>query len=365
MSKAKLAILIVGAGAIGRGFIAPYYSKKYDIYFADCDKGVIEKFSTQNSSYVTAFSVSNGYKLLSVSYQACFDINNLTALPQNISYAFFAVGIKHLGVAAKKIADLCHKNQFQAVYSVENDSDSKLVLDSCFDGICPAFFGVPDVITSSDAPQHLKIKHPLCLVSEQGELYLEGDLLESDASQQPEGYVHMHWLCKKYLHNTPHAALAYLGAQKGYQYIHQSAQDPKIAAITQNIMSQVLTVLSKEFHFDNDFMQAYLDKEWKRFTDNKLYDPILRVGRNPLIKLSSNERIVYVLSLLEKHGLPTQELVKVIAVALTYPHDSELMHIRDQLDLSELITQVTGINSTSQLGKQIIKAFNNELVAVV
>jgi len=365
MSKAKPAILIVGAGAIGRGFIAPYYAKQYDIYFADSDKGLIEKFSTQNSSYVTAFSVSNGYKLTSVNYQACFDINNLTTLPQNISYVIFAVGIKHLGVAANKIANICDKNQLQAVYSVENDSESTLVLDSYFDGICPAFFGVPDVITSSDAPQHLKVKYPLCLVSEQGELYLEGNMLESDASQQPKSYVQMHWICKKYLHNTPHAALAYLGAQKGYQYIHQSAQNPKIAVITQNIMNQVLAVLSKEFHFDNAFMQAYIDKEWKRFTDNKLYDPILRVGRNPLIKLSSNERIVHVLSLLEKHGLPTQDVIKVIGVALTYPHDSELMQIRNKLDLSELITQVTGINSTSLLSKQIIKAFKDVLVEVV
>jgi hypothetical protein len=91
----------------------------------------------------------------------------------------------------------------------------------------------------------------------------------------------------------------------------------------------------------------------------------VRVGRNPLIKLSSNERIVYVLSLLEKYDLPTQDIIKVIGVALNYPHDSELILIRNKLDLSELITQVTGINSTTQLSKKIMKFFEHGIVKVI
>ena len=72
----KKKILIFGAGAIGRGFLAPkFYSKNYSISFVDTNKILIEKLR-KKKQYIAAFTNGKEYKIKEVIVEDIFDIND-------------------------------------------------------------------------------------------------------------------------------------------------------------------------------------------------------------------------------------------------------------------------------------------------
>ena len=65
-------ILIYGAGAIGRGFLAPVFSNLgYEIFFVDNNKKVVNDLKSR-SSYKTAFSKHDSYDVVEVNYSGAF-----------------------------------------------------------------------------------------------------------------------------------------------------------------------------------------------------------------------------------------------------------------------------------------------------
>ena len=64
MENTNKKILIYGAGAIGRGFLAPIFNNLgYEIFFVDKNKEIINEMKSRNF-YKTAFSENNKYKIV-------------------------------------------------------------------------------------------------------------------------------------------------------------------------------------------------------------------------------------------------------------------------------------------------------------
>ncbi|OUR79031.1 hypothetical protein A9Q83_05460 [Alphaproteobacteria bacterium 46_93_T64] len=352
-------VLIVGAGAIGRGFLAPLLVKRgFKIHFADQATALIQKFQQRpENTYESAIALIDGYVLQQVPYERCYAMEEVEEILPKINYIIFCVGIRELESAASVIWSKLHKkNSLKAIYSVENDYNSVKILKDAFSKFDSIFFGVPDVITSSAAPAELQQIDPLCVVSEIGELFLEGPYLKTAEETFSDTYVRTHWICKKYLHNTPHAAIAYLGAEKGHEYIHQACNDPDIEGVVTRLMDSISYLLHGEYALDQEFLSAYRVKELKRFKNSRLYDPISRVGRNPEIKLQAGERIVHLANLQTLYKQPTQDISRVIAAALNYA-DCDLFNAKKQdLSRAELLEDVCGISSDTLLGQQILES---------
>ncbi len=63
MKKIKYKVLIFGAGAIGRGFLAPkFYSKNYSISFVDSNLDLVRKLK-KRKKYIAAFTNGKNYKI--------------------------------------------------------------------------------------------------------------------------------------------------------------------------------------------------------------------------------------------------------------------------------------------------------------
>ena len=336
-------ILIFGAGAIGRGFLAPkFYDKNYSISFVDNNEDLIKKLK-KRKKYIAAFTDGNNYKINEVHIKDIFNINQKFDIDK-YDLVFTCVGPKQCYEIIEKFKGA--KN----IISCENDYNTKKIIKE-ITGIKNVFFAIPDVITSNTAPDNLKKIDDLCTVSERGILVVEDNKLDFSnvAKKLNNKDLNMHWDCKLFIHNAPHAMLAYLGARKKYKFIHQAMNDKQIRKIITKSMDEISFVLIKTRLVNPKFVKYYKDKEIKRFENKILFDPIKRVAREPMRKLASDNRIILSLrlSFLAKQ-FPLYTLIGLKA-ALNYydKNDSEsvyLNNLKKSLTEPEILKEVSGIH---------------------
>lgn len=123
--------------------------------------------------------------------------------------------------------------------------------------------------------------------------------------------------------NTGHAVTSYYGKSKGYQFVKESIEDADVKAFVKSVMQESGAVLIKRYGFDPQAHAAYIEKILKRFTNPYLVDDVDRVGREPLRKLSYNDRLIKPLRGTLEYGLPNDNLVRAIATALKYRNEND------------------------------------------
>ncbi|WP_439239991.1 mannitol-1-phosphate 5-dehydrogenase [Lonepinella sp. BR2474] len=123
--------------------------------------------------------------------------------------------------------------------------------------------------------------------------------------------------------NTGHAVTSYYGKAKGYQFVKESIEDNEVKAFVKAVMQESGAVLIKRYGFAPQAHAAYIEKILKRFANPYLVDDVDRVGRQPLRKLSYNDRLIKPLRGTIEYGLPNKNLINAIAYALTYRNQDD------------------------------------------
>ena len=248
----------------------------------------------------------------------------------------------------------------KAVIACENDSSTSIKLRE-LSGNQNIYFGIPDVITSNTASGKLKEIDPLMTVTEQGVLILEkGNYkLPNEISQVNEDELKTHWICKLFIHNAPHAVVAYLGWLKGYTYIHEAMADPLIDEVVTGSICEITEGVIAANYAPEDFANIYKEKELKRFKNKFLYDPILRVAREPIRKLGKDNRIILGMRIALYNGVLPKYTAIGAKAALVYnnPKDKEAVHLqrlRKSLGDPEVLRRFAGIELFDPLGQFII-----------
>jgi mannitol-1-phosphate 5-dehydrogenase len=307
----KKQILIYGAGAIGRGFLAPiFYNLGYKIFFVDKNPLLVNELK-KRKEYQTAFVKNNTYHLKKVKYSDAFFLGEETSLISKVDFVFSCVGPRNIDEIAHKL-----KNA-KTVISFENESESVDTLKKLSKNT-HCYFGIPDVITSNSCCSELKEIDPLCLISESGNIAIEQGNFEfpNEISLYPKKDLEMYWNCKFYLHNTPHATAAFLGKLFDCEYLHQAMKIPEIEEVVKSVMESIKNAMKIKGLAGNDFIDFYAEKELKRFKDKLLFDPISRVGRDPLRKLKENDRLIKGARFVEETGQDLQGICLAIKAAL-------------------------------------------------
>lgn len=355
-------ILIFGAGAIGRGFLAyKFSSDRYELSFVDKSKKLIESLKKRNYFY-SACIKKNRYKFKKIFFKKAFHIDEKIDI-KNYDYVFCCVGPNQSYEIASKFKQaknlISCENDIHTVEGIKNLSRNKNV-----------YFGIPDVITSNTAsPKLLKEDH-LTIISEDGELILENinrfkKLLE--VKKVSKSLFMMHWYAKFFIHNAPHALLAYLGWMKKYKFIHEAMGDKQISRVVKNSMKEITDALIVSKLLEKKFAISYMKKEINRFSNKLLFDPISRVAREPIRKLSPNNRIILSLRL----GLFNSKLPKYTAMgvkaALQYydKNDSQSKYIRSlksSMNENEILNKISGIQLDDPLNSFCI---NQNLKSII
>lgn len=166
--------------------------------------------------------------------------------------------------------------------------------------------------------------------------------------------------------NTGHAITAYLGAQKNKETIYEAINDSEIKNIVLGAMRESGEVLIKRHGFRSEEHKAYIQKILNRFFNPYLKDSVFRVGREPMRKLSYNDRLIKpILGTLE-YNLRHDNLLKGVISAFKFysPDDKESVELKRMLKnekLEKVILKITELDINKEKEKELYNEIYNEL----
>ena len=350
----KKKILIFGAGAIGRGYLAPlmYDNNFRNISFVDKDKNLVKSLR-KKKFYIAAITKNKSYKYFKIPIKEIFHISDKIDI-KKYEIVFSCVGPKN----CYKLSDFFKKaktvisceNDYTTVENLKRKTNNKNI-----------YFGIPDVIASNSPPNFLKKIDNFLTISEQGELILEkGNYkIPLRIKQVNKKNLDMHWRCKLFIHNAAHAITAYLGNLSKCKYIHDAMSLKKISKIVHRSINEIAEGVINAKYATKNFANYYKKKELKRFKNVLLFDAISRVARDPIRKLSKDNRIVLSLKIcLFNKRLPHNIAIGTKA-ALYYQNfdDKEskfLTLYRKKYGASEALEKICGIEKLDPLNSFIL-----------
>ena len=117
-------------------------------------------------------------------------------------------------------------------------------------------------------------------------------------------------------HNMAHALVAYTGAARGHEFIHDAVDDPLVAPLVDDALRAVGQALyARERLWDEQPLDDYVRTLLTRYRNPALGDTIARVGREPLRKLEVNDRLVGPINYIGRYGRHDPHPILVGAVA--------------------------------------------------
>jgi mannitol-1-phosphate 5-dehydrogenase len=163
--------------------------------------------------------------------------------------------------------------------------------------------------------------------------------------------------------NTGHCTAAYHGYLEGYATIQEAMRDDGIKEELSQVLRETGSLLTSKYHWDKKKHDKYIQKMMMRFTNPRLTDNVIRVGRSPLRKLSLNDRLVRPALQAHMLGIPIPHLTSAIAAALLfdYEKDEEAVMLQAALRCSgihEVVTSHMGIPHKHAIHQEIVDSYS-------
>ena len=351
--------LIVGAGAIGRGYL-PWELSSFALTFLDSSDRLVSSLGA--GGYSSFMAKSDGLEALVVD-RAVFTANVSDLDLGGFDVAFVCVGPRNLSRLSPALGRLTCP-----VFSLENDSATVDELKRIL-GKEDIYFGVPDVITSSTASPESLSRDPNALHTEQGVLYLEDGPAVSPSLKAVLPNVHWcdkarmvrEWDAKLFIHNTPHCIAAFFGHLHGCTYVHEALAIESVEMCLDGVIDEVLQTLKITTGHDHSFLEWYAAKELSRFRNTLLYDPVSRVAREPLRKMAPDGRLLGILRMALGAGIWPESLAAGFVAGLQYsaPHDQDarIMSCVEHSGVEAFLRFVLKVDPRSVEGQLIARAY--------
>ena len=334
--------IMYGAGNIGRGFIGKVFADSgYEVCFLDIMQEIIDEMNARGEYHVRIVSnageedtvVKPVRAVNSLAEQAIDEIVNCdimaTAVGVNVLPKIAPVIAK--GVAArmertgKPLDVILCENQLGADELMrgwinERLTDEQRAWADENLGLVEASIGrmVPPLTSEMRAQDRLLIcVEPYC------ELPVDKDAFKGEIPNLkgliPYSPFEFYIKRKLFLHNGGHALCAYLGDEKGYEYIWQAIADPEIyEAAKASMMTSARALVKKFGEGVRENVESNVIDLLFRFQNRALRDTVARVGADPVRKLRRNDRIVGAALFALEQGVDPSPIVKGIAAALKF-----------------------------------------------
>ena len=377
--------VMYGAGNIGRGFIGKVFSESgYEVCFLDISQPLIDEINRRGEYNVRIVSgdttvdetIVNVRAVNGATEQAVEEIVTCDAMAT-------AVGVNALPKLAPVIAKaviasmerglkpldiiLC-ENQLECdvlmrgwIYEHLTDEQCRWADDNL--GLVEASIGrmVPSL------PPELRAIDPLLIcVEPYADLPVDkhgfkGEIppLKGLIPYAPFSYCIRR---KLFIHNGGHAACAYLGWLKGYQYIWQAIADPDVYAATRAYMLACAQALVAEFGESHRAdVEGNVEDLLSRFGNKALGDTIARVGGDPVRKLRRNDRIIGAALYCMEQGVDPSPVVRIVEAALGFNPEGDPTAAKVQDALREggaerVMTEYMGLTPDEPLYRLIANA---------
>jgi len=364
-----------GAGNIGRGFVGLIlHNAGYEVVFADVNAELIDALAGSTSYLVrevgagaSTSTVDNYRALNSATHEA--DVIAEIATAEVVTTA---VGPNILRFVAPVIAAALSKRDPSlpplAVMACENAINATDRLrDSVVDSIenpsdlhraVFANTAVDRIVPGQPAGEGLDVT-----VESFFEWAVERHPFGGDVPVIPEAHfvddLAPYIERKLFTVNTGHATTAYHGFLAGAGSISEAIGIPAVLAEVRAVLAETKELLVARHEFAPEVQQEYIEANLLRFASEELTDTVVRVGREPLRKLSRNERFVGPAAALAERGLSSAALVRAIGAALRFdvPDDQqsvELLALLASTSAHGFTLQVTGLEPVHPLFATVV-----------
>jgi mannitol-1-phosphate 5-dehydrogenase len=162
--------------------------------------------------------------------------------------------------------------------------------------------------------------------------------------------------------NTGHCITAYLGYIKGQHTIAEAIANESILATVHGALEESGAALCKRHGFKKDEHEKYVETILHRFRNPSVKDDVARVGRQPLRKLSREDRLVGPALMCRQYSIPMKHLLVGIAAALLYDDESDPQAKELQKDIADngleaTVAKLTSFEAGGQDLKGVLEAY--------
>jgi mannitol-1-phosphate 5-dehydrogenase len=359
-----------GAGNIGRGFVGLLlHNAGYEVVFADVNGEVIDALAASDSYLVTEvgdgateWTVDNYRALNSATHEAdviaeiaTADVVTTAVGPNILRFVapLIAAAIAQRSGDLPPLAVMACENAINATDLLKVEVLKALPDAALADGAIFANTAVDRIVPGQDPNAGLNVT-----VESFFEWAIEStpfgnnvpDITEAHFVDDLAPYIER----KLFTVNTGHAAAAYHGFLAGVETMSEAFALPAVITEVRAALAETKELLVAKHNFDPAVQQAYIDKNMVRFANPKLSDTVERVGRQPLRKLSRNERFVGPAAQLAERGITPVALVRTMGAALRFdvaddPQSVELQQLLASATPEEFTQQVTGLDADHPL----------------
>lgn len=361
-----------GAGNIGRGFIgALLQDAGYEVVFADVNQELIDSMRKLGSYTLTELAQVPKRKVYS-NFQVLNSVSDAQELTEIISRAEIVTASVGANVL-KRIAPVIESGLR------ERTTNEKLVVMACENAL-----GASEIIRQAMHDQQLASKRAIfCNTAVDRIVPLQVEHSEPDVAVEPFS----EWIIesgplgartlnlpgatfvddldpfierKLYTVNTAHLAVALIGQQFGHETVIEAMADSEVMPKVMAAIDETSAALIRKHGFDPVAHAAYVEKTLSRLSNPAIDDEIVRVGRDPLRKLSRYERLIGPAAYHAEHLGEPIALLEVIDAALSFksPGDAEAARLQlflATLSSSQFVFEVCGISVGHPLHNPLVE----------
>lgn len=370
-------IVIIGAGATGRGHIGQLaHDSDFSITFIERRKDLTDILKEARrykvglaGERITDLKIGGFETFLTTEVDACAaaiaaaDILATAVLPTNLESTVPTIAA---GLAMRSSICVCKPLNIIACENMERSSTTlrdylrngapKLDWEWIDDHV-----GFPDSMVARAVPQPKD--NPLYLLAESTQEWsvdlngikepmprLEGMTLSSNQDAALER--------KLYIKNTGHMSIGILGFLKGYQLMDEAARDPEVFRQVDAATRESAAAVVAKHGFSPTETEEYRASFLEAMKSPFLPDEISRVIREPIRKLTREERLVGPAMLACEYGITPSALAAMIAAAFSIdnPDDPQAVELKNRLALEgiePLLEEICGIPKGHVLGQMI------------
>jgi mannitol-1-phosphate 5-dehydrogenase len=382
-------MLIIGAGKIGRGFLANIFAHTgYELIVADAAEELVESLKRQGEYSLVHIPGKDKREERTIRIETALhtDRDREQVIEQIASVPL--IGVAVFPGAFDDVADLLAAGIERRA---ESSAGSPLDIIICANVVGPAemlreriesrlgeqgnrFFSDSVGLVESlvmrigiEPTPEMKQEDPLTVVTN-GFPYLvvdktgfKGGLPDADGLEFTEN-IGRDEIRKIYTYNMIHAVFAYLGARKGYTDVLESLGDEQIMTCARGALEEAGTGLQGEYGLTDEERTTWHNEVMTNMTNPALADSIARIGRDPKRKLEREGRLTGAALLCKKHGHYPHYLSKAIGAAFLFrpEGDPSAPEIEEELKRSDSKTAVgkyCGLDREPELVQMIYEQY--------
>jgi len=368
-------VAIIGAGKIGRGYLADLFGDAgYHLVFVNGSPRTIDKLNEAgqytlftSGAHGTTEKVIQGFEAYSSDRDFDLVVKRLSEM-ELICVALYPGAYPsvadQLAAAIKlrvKNASLDPMNVFFFVNKVFTARTMKQLIGERLQTQEERRFfennvGLVEALTHrggyNPTPEMLQ-KDPLCIASSEGNVLPVGDNIVGPrpeiACMQFLDRMEGRLVRKVWCGNMRHCTLAAMGRAKGYTFTYECARDQYIRKSVDYASMEANFGVAQEYGFTAAEMREGVRINWEGMMNSEAKDDVYRVAADPLRKLSRDDRYVGPALLCIKHGRIPYYLSRGAAYLFRFENEKdpsavELQKIVKEKGIEQAIWDVCGLS---------------------